>query len=81
MRRTLQLYWINNTKNRFYRAIFERDLFGDLTLITINGSTNSARGGTRVKIFNTAREGIKALRELKKLRKRRGYEPVKIFEL
>lgn len=71
MRRTLQLNWINPNKNRFYRAIFERDV---LTLRLIYGSTVSARGGTRVKTFNTIREGFRALRELKKIRKRRGYE-------
>lgn len=71
MRRTLQLNWINPNKNRFYRAVFERDA---LTLRLIYGSTVSARGGTRVKKFNTIREGFRALRELQKIRKRRGYE-------
>lgn len=71
--RRLQLYWLNTNKNRFYRAVFERDI---LTLRLIYGSTVSARGGTRVKTFNTVREGINALRELKKRRKCRGYEPV-----
>jgi hypothetical protein len=66
--------WINREKRRYYRAIFQRDLLGDLILVRSWGSLDSNHGRVQHEIVDSQDTGALKLAEIDKVRVHRGYQ-------
>jgi hypothetical protein len=66
----------HNQKQRYYRVMLSRDLFGDWVVTRVWGGINKATGRiTHLRCF-TFDEGIKLIEKITKIRLARGYELV-----
>jgi predicted DNA-binding WGR domain protein len=69
--------WINMEKRRYYRAVVQLDLFGDLTITRSWGSLDNNRGQVRTETINTYDQGKKIMGDIEKRRNYRGYISVR----
>jgi predicted DNA-binding WGR domain protein len=60
---------------RFYHVYEQRNLFGFVTVIASWGSFNSKHGGNKKIFCNNQIEVDKAIENIKRTRKKRGYSP------
>jgi predicted DNA-binding WGR domain protein len=65
--------WINLEKRRYYRAVVQRDLFGDWTITRSWGSLDTNRGQARVELVNSYTACKKVIKNICKRRCYRGY--------
>ena len=67
------MYWINETKRRYYQAEVVRDLFGEWVLVTAWGGMDSHRGRMRSTLLASYADGLERIEALDQRRRKRGY--------
>jgi hypothetical protein len=68
--------WINMENRRYYRAIIQRDLLGEWTLVRSWGSLDNNRGQIRTELINTYDQCMSIMGDIAKRRAYRGYHSV-----
>ena len=81
----LHYRWENREKQRYYRVILAKDLFGEWIITKIWGGLNKAGGGAKHVPCQTFELGIKLIEKISKTRDQRGYTristlPQSLFE-
>lgn len=65
--------WENHSLRRYYQAVLQQNLFGELELMRMWGSLDHAHGGTLCEPVASVADGERALFEVAKRREKRGY--------
>jgi hypothetical protein len=68
--------WLNMEKRRYYRAVVQRDLFGDWTITRSWGSLDSHRGQVRTELVASYEHCLIVMSDTEKRRVYRGYRSV-----
>lgn len=68
-----RMYWINEAKQKYYRATIARDLIGQLGVLKEYGSLQTARGRRIFQPVSTVFDGNEEISKVDKTRLRRGY--------
>jgi len=70
------MYWLNDKTRRYYHAIIERDLLGDLVVTRTTGGCGTNQGRIMTYPVNGLIEANKMLDDVSKDRERHGYRLV-----
>lgn len=68
------MFWVNQEKKRYYRAMLVPDFFGGCALLLSWGGIDSNRGGGKKQWYPSLDEAHAALARLSKRRCARGYK-------
>lgn len=71
--------WEHPEKQRYYRVIFARDLFGDWVITKIWGGLNQAGGGAKHIACQSYDDGLKLIEKIAKIRNQRGYKIIQMI--
>lgn len=68
------MYWLNEKTRRYYHAVVDRDLLGDLVVTRTTGSMDNARGRIMSYPVKSHSEASEMLGRVAVDRKRHGYK-------
>ncbi len=68
-----QLKWVNDEKGRYYEAVLQRDLLGDLIVYQLWGGIATKRDGHKSYFCSSKEQAIQYLKKLCKRREQHGY--------